>query len=195
MIRLTLFLSILITNVKSQSKLDFGGILADTNFSLTSGLFNGEKECGLDSIIKSKNELEIRLSVGHLPSTAWDEFVIVFNKGIWSTTKFSYLFGRKSFDSLNPIEVFKLKPTMGFDSLFINLKANKIFILPSQEKLNVKEDISDGTRYILTFKAGEKYRTYYFNNPSLYQIEYPDKLEFKYYSNISLLFNRELQKF
>ena len=85
----------------------------------------------------------------------------------------------------NKVDTFNLRPLYSFDSIFISLKKNRIFLLPDQEELILEGGIDDGYDYMLTFKAGNKFRTYEFSNPEGYR-EYNDNIkELEYYVNIT----------
>jgi len=92
--------------------------------------------------------------------------------------------------SQNRIDTFILYPVTTFDTIFATLKANKIFTLPDQKELKTKGSVDDGTEYQLTFKAGDKFRSYEFQNPEIFTRYNKDIPEFVSYANIvETLFN------
>ena len=81
-------------------------------------------------------------------------------------------------------------PIVNDDTLFSTLKKNRIFVLPDQKDLTLKSGVDDGNEYILTFKAGNKFRSYEFNNPDLYLVSNKKVSELENYVNIiNILFN------
>jgi hypothetical protein len=200
--QLTIFLILISTNVFSQKHLGFGQIKADSTFSCIDqlniiyqegGTYNGHST-GLKSICQSGNEFEIRLFVAHRPSVSWDLFVITFNNNIWSATKYSFDWGRKSFDTAQPITISDLRPKNGFDSLFSNLKMNHVFTLPDQNVLAQEILVHDGNIYFLTFKADNKFRRFYFEDPDAYKEHFKNIPEFINFGNIVYFFYKELEK-
>jgi hypothetical protein len=85
----------------------------------------------------------------------------------------------------NKIDTFNLQPLYSYDSIFTSLKKNRIFLLPGQEELVLEGAVDDGYDYVLSFKAGNKFRSYEFSNPDIYR-EYNDNIrELENYVNIA----------
>jgi len=194
-LKLAAFLFFILSTLrcKTQNSLDFGEIRAEKEFSCDYKFRQRERACGLESICKSKDTLEVRLFVGFPPGPSWVFFKLTFNNGKWEGQKFLYNLGWKSFDSLRPIKVFSLIPKTCFDSIYADLKRNRVFTLPSQQELNVKYLISDGSQYVLMFKAGKCFRFYGFNNPEIYSEAYKNIKEFEFYQNIAEIFESKFE--
>jgi hypothetical protein len=83
-----------------------------------------------------------------------------------------------------------LKPLISYDTIFASLRNNKVFILPDQKELTLEWDVDDGYDYSLSFKAGNKFRTYEFSNPEIYREHNKNVPELENYVNIiNILFN------
>jgi len=160
----------------SQTKLDFGEIRGK-NISACIDTIDGE-------ICQSKNQLEIWFTETTFLEGKYNAFILTYNGIRWAALKHEG-------DSLsNAVEKYRLIPVESFESIFSELKKNKLFILPDQKELNVKKPGDDGDAYVLTFKAGEKIRTYQFNNPRLNLKYNKDIPEFENFVNIiEILFN------
>lgn len=190
----TFFLLLISTYAYTQERLYFGKIIADTGFSCNDlyiqreGITPNGHSAGLKTICQSENELEIRLFVVHRPSLTWDLIVLTYNKGAWSLLKYWDNFGRTNYDTAHPVQMFSVKPKQGFDSLFSSLKMNQVFTLPDQDLLTKDYLVDDGNIYFLSFKAGNKMRRYYFENPEEYKEHFEKIKEFQFYDNIASIF-------
>ena len=135
-------------------------------------------------ICQSKLPLDIWLTKSAFMSGRYETINLSFSGSGWKATYYdgSYI--------NNEVDTFNLRPLYSYDSIFVALKKNRIFLLPDQEELILEGAIDDGYDYMLTFKAGNKFRTYEFSNPDLYR-EYNDNIkELEYYINITnILFN------
>jgi hypothetical protein len=172
---LPIFLLIVETGF-SQGNLDFGevnGKSIKTCLETTDG-----------KICRSKNYLEICLSGASLLALKY-KTVILSNDGLkWSAIMY------KGDWSQNRIDTFILNPVTTFDTIFAKLKSNRIFTLPDQKGLKTKGSVDDGTDYQLTFKAGDRFRSYEFRNPDIFIKYNKDVPEFANYVNIvEILFN------
>ncbi len=168
----------------AQTKLNFGNVKADSNFKCKEN-FDGDYNV-VQNICDSKNELEIRLKSSSMPHGNSDLIMLTYNNSKWSAKK--YIFIRSAvYDIVSSVE---LKPND--DSMFNyvlsliydSLKINNIFLLPDQRTLELKGNISDGALYVLTFKASDKFRSYFFSNPKGYIIDNPEIKELNQYCTI-----------
>ncbi len=190
----TILLLSVSTYAYAQERLCFGKIIADTGFSCNDlyvqreGMARNGHSAGLKTICQSENELEIRLFVVHRPSPTWDLIVLTYNKGTWSLSKYLDNIGRTNYDTAHPVQMFSVKPKQGFDSLFSSLKMNQVFTLPNQDVLTKDYLVDDGDIYFLSFKAGNKMRRYYFENPEEYKEHFEKIKEFQFYDNIASIF-------
>ena len=160
----------------SQTKLDFGEIRGK-NISDCIDTIDGE-------ICQSKNQLEIWFTETTFLEGNYNAIYLSYNGVRWTALK------HEGDSTSNRVEKYRLFPIESFESIFSALKKNKIFILPDQKELKVKNPGDDGDEYVLTFKAGEKIRTYQFNNPRLNLKYNKDIPEFENFVNIiEILFN------
>jgi hypothetical protein len=168
-----------------QNKLDYGKVQNDSQFNCNNNFnYSFEK----NSICNSKNELEIRLYAIGFPHGNHIEIILTYRKK-WIATRYVLDICSlndtitKTIQEDTNLNNYKLANSHIFDSL----KANNIFLLPNQYELNIKRTVLDGAGYILTFKIGNKYRTYKFNNPESYANSHPEIKEFRQYANIARL--------
>lgn len=188
------------TQVLSQSHLNYGKVLTNKKFTCNEQSIQREGDTyagystGLPTICQSKNEFEIRFFVAHRPVEDWDLFVLTYNNGTWTATRYWYDFSRKNHDFDHPIKFFTLRPKYGFDSLFVALKQNNVFTLPDQQSLKYKGDVNDGNIYFLTYKVNNKFRRYSFENPDIYKEGNKSMRVFENYDNIASLFYDDLSK-
>jgi hypothetical protein len=146
------------------------------------GKVNGE------DISKCRDSLEGKICHSKLPLEIWltrssflvgeYETVNLSFDGNWKATYYegSYI--------KNKEDTFNLRPVYNYDTIFAALKKNRIFLLPDQADLILEGAVDDGNDYMLTFKAGNKFRTYEFSNPDIYR-EYNDNIkELENYVNI-----------
>jgi hypothetical protein len=131
------------------------------------------------NICHSKLPLDIWLTRSSFLVGKYETINLSFDGGGWKATYYD-----GSYRS-NKIDTFNLHPLYSYDSIFVALKKNRIFLLPDQEELILEGAIDDGYDYMLTFKAGNKFRTYEFSNPDIYR-EYNDNIkELENYVNIT----------
>ena len=176
-----------VATITGQPKLDYGTMQADSNFNCADDV---EKfYFGVDNICNSKNELEIRLRIFSFPGGPSELIDLYYSNGKWCAEKFKSTrqggnVTIKEHSAYNiPADdqpIFNIQ----FNGLFERLRQNNIFLLPNQGLLNYQKTIHDGVGFSLTFKAGNSYRRYHFDNPYQYQNNYPDIKEFRNYTNI-----------
>ena len=164
----------------SQNKPDLGPVKSDPYFSLKHSLSPKEKECGLDDIYHSKNELEIRLNVEGQLFVFTELYVLTYNDTHWTAIKYGNKSLRKKQDTTALVK-----------ALFNTLRQNNIFTLPDQDSIKLPSTFSvdDGVYYTLTFKTGNSFRSYNFNNPDPYLQEFKSIKAFENYTNIVNAFN------
>ena len=167
----------------SQQKLDFGNIRFDSAELCKDYFINyTSSTCPTDIICDSKNELEIRLTLtcGLVPCLKL--YILSFNGKNWD----SFLYKR----SKEGCDTIKLKAKNSFDSVFLSLKKNRLFMLTDVDDISD----NDAASYRVTFKAGDKFRTYQFEDMKFYKDHFP-KNEFNYYLKIVEIFEKELIPF
>ena len=144
----------------------------------------------LNSILKSKNKIEIRLFIRH----SWEgkSCIIMKFNAIWEKLFYKYDYKEKkyvlesvarnedldeTFQKLVTKNIFALSTdsNKGKTSYF-NLDTNKI------EPQN--RYITDGVRYYLEFKVGDNFNAYYFENPESYAAFDPFNHKLKDFSDI-----------
>lgn len=191
--QLTIILLFISTQTSAQSQLDYGKVVANNNFVWTDRPFL-DSFFNLATISDTKNELEIRLGISYMPLPDFDFIVVTYGGNKWAAIKYEE---DRSDTSLNrwQIKSYNLKPRRDFETIFSALKRNNIFTLPNQsDDINVKRNILDGVFYTLTFKAGDKFRTYYFDNPTEYRKQNKKVREFKNYERIASILHNWLGK-
>ena len=144
---------------------------------------------GVD-ILKCQDSLEGKICRSKLPLDIWltrsaflvgkyETINLLFDGSSWKATYYDGSY------TTNKVDTFDLRPLYSYDTIFVSLKKNRIFLLPDQEDLILEGAIDDGYDYMLTFKAGNKFRTYEFSNPEIYR-EYNDNIkELEHYVNIT----------
>jgi hypothetical protein len=160
----------------SQSQLEFGRVKADKHFSCESPSFLDRFD-SLQAICKSENQLELRLRISYNPTLNYALIVVTYNGKTWTATKYEST-------NMSKPKPFKLQALKAYDSIFLELKRNNIFLLPNQSKISHKVEVLDGVGYHLTFKAGNKFRQFEFDNPSDYSQNHKDVKAFQNYNNI-----------
>lgn len=178
----------------SRNKIGYGSVKSDPSFSCNDTQNQVEIYCRLDKICNSKNELEIRLAVEYKPLADFALYVLTKNDNGWTATKYSRDFHHSNNNNSIPITSHKLNVQQDIEKLFDTLKQNDVFSLPDQKDLKVQDYVDDGSWYTLTFKVGEKFRKYEFNNPDIYQEEFGQVVEFKKYLNIANIFYNSFHK-
>lgn len=173
----------------AQKTLDYGGVKGDSNFDCDQNAVGDSISYDIGKVCNSKNELEIRLRTSYAPHSGTNTIVITYNEGNWVAKKFEIKFGGAVGAIVDSKRLFRnpYEPK-GYDSVFMSLferlKKNEIFLLPSQINLHPKGMVMDGVVYLLTYKIGDKFRTYNFDNPQLYKKSNPDMKEFDEYQLI-----------
>lgn len=206
--RVAILILFLISIQTYSQKIDMGRIEADPGFDCSKYTFI-DPLYGLGTIIDSmykvnnichsKNQIEIRFTTSYAPTQIFEIIVLSYNNNSWEGKKYEFNTDTLYYDStLNAnagkIKIYQLHTTKGFDSFFESLKKNNIFSLPDQNDINDKpKGPVCGIIHTLTFKAGDRYRTYQFSNPEYYIKKTKDK-NFKNYYNIRHLLSNELQK-
>lgn len=183
---LQLILLLISTQSFSQNQLDFGRVKGDKSFSCESPDFLDRFD-SLQAICKSKNQLEIRLRVSYNPSLEYALFVITYNGTSWTATKYEAMY-------LGKITSYRLKPLKDFDTIYLELKRSNIFLLPKQSKVLRRIEVLDGVGYNLTFKAGDKFRNYNFDNPEIYSNSHKRLQEFQDYNKIAKILTTWFEK-
>jgi len=151
-----------------------------------------KKQCKCDSlstnICNSKNELEIRINYND--SNAVTHFLMLTYDSIkkWSAIVIldSFIFkdDRRTLIRESS-QTYSLTPVISFDSIFNELKKNKIFRLPGISNFN-------GGGIILTYKAGNKIRHYNFPDPAQLRLFNPTRSGMNRYANIMNIFTNQL---
>jgi hypothetical protein len=186
---LTVVLSLLISlSTFSQQKLDYGKVETDSSFDCTENTNIERLFFDVGNICNSKNELEIRLDQYALRGNN-QLIILTYSNEKWGAEKYkkSRQGGGVYIDhhsTYNIPDGEQFIWDVVFRQILDSLKYNNIFLLPDQSKLNVDMIVHDGVGYRLTFKAGNKFRSYFFNNPESYQEEYDKIPEFKNYVKI-----------
>ncbi len=182
----------------AQNKLDFGAIKADSHFSCNEPQGAIEIDCGLDKICNSKNELEIRVSAFYAPMPFFAIYVLTYSDSGWAAKKYEYNLAYKKYDTSHLIQIATLKSRQTIENIFDTLKLNNIFTLPDQDSLqhdlNIKSYVDDGSIYLVTFKVGNQFRKYDFDNPKIFHEKYREVKEFTYYLNIANVFYNAFDK-
>lgn len=172
----------------AQKPLDYGMVKVDsvydchkTNLKFDSLYF------GIKSICNSKNELEIRLKIFRRPNGGTELIILAYDNIKWISKKFQLTHGiagnkidRTTFDDYFNDTTHNFV----YRTIFKILKDNNVFALPDQDELNIVSNVYHGTRFELTFKAGNKFRTYAYENPEFYSNEYKDIKELKQFINL-----------
>jgi len=177
---LLIILLLISTQSFSQNQIDFGKVKADESFSCNSPEFLDRFD-SLQVICKSNNPLEIRLKVSYHPSLKYALFVINYDGTRWVATKYEATYPGKP-------RSHNLKPIKNFDTIFLELKRSNIFLLPNQREVLRKIEVLDGVSYSLTFKAGNKFRTYNFDNPDFYSSRHRKISQLQDYNKIADIF-------
>jgi hypothetical protein len=183
---LQLILLLISTQSFSQNRLDFGRVKADKDFSCEKSDFLDHFD-SLQAICKSKNQLEIRFRVSYNPSLEYAFFVITYDGTSWTAIKYEAMY-------LGKIRSYRLKPLKDFDTIFLELKRSNIFLLPKQGKILRKIEVLDGVSYDLTFKAGDKFRNYDFDNPDFYSDRHKRTQQFQDYNRIAKILTTWFEK-
>ncbi len=183
--RLTLILLFVSSQTLAQDQLNYGKVLTDKDFTCNTRPFL-DSFFNLANICDAKNELEIRLRISYMPLPDFDFIVVTYDGNKWAATKYEENWGDPSTSGAQ-IKSYKLQPSRDFETIFSALKRNNIFTLPNQSDINIKRNILDGVVYTLTFKAGDKFRTYYFDNPTEYRKQNKKMQEFKNYERIATI--------
>src|SRR5687767_11760395 len=138
-----IFLSI---SCNSQTLLQFGEVKGND--------ISNCQESSKGKICQSKFQLEIWLTNAMLLAGKYETITLSFDGNNWEAKKY------KGDWITNAVDTIKLQPLYGYDTLLSILKKNRIFVLPDQTDLGLKNSVDDGNEYTLIFKAGNKFRTY-----------------------------------
>ncbi len=176
----------------SQKQLDYGSVIANPNFTCKETIL--ETYCKLRNICNSKNKVEIRLEVSYEPTIDFALYVLVNNDSGWSATKYSRSLHHSSNNTSLSIDTHNMGNPQVAEKLFDTLKENNVFGLPEQDDLKINGFVDDGSVYTLTFKVGQNFRTYHFNNPETYEEIYGKVKQFKNYLNIANAFHHAFDK-
>jgi hypothetical protein len=176
---------------KAQKTLDYGEVKADVNFKCPETAHWDSAIFGVGNICDSKNELEIRFNTAFSPLMS-NLIMITFANGKWSARQFITKQGGSVGNKTECTTILqdpyaKQIYDSVFAALFETLKQNNVFLLPNRNELtkpNATEAVNDGMYYDLTFKVGDKFRAYHFDNPKAYKQSYPDMIEYKNYTSI-----------
>jgi hypothetical protein len=183
-----IFLLLLFASVRSfsQDQLDFGKVRADENFTCSDRPFI-DSSYRIDKICDSKNVFEVRLGIMYAPLPGFELIVLAYDGSNWTAIKYEDRFNDSAYNTprgSGRVKVTQLKPKKDFRRVFKALKRNNIFTLPDQNEIKVKRFVFDGVGYSLTFKAGNKFRTYTFDNTEEYRKRYKHIKEFRNYDCI-----------
>ncbi|HSU27596.1 MAG TPA: hypothetical protein VLJ68_04390 [Chitinophagaceae bacterium] len=162
----------------AQKAPDPGPVKTNPNFGCSASDPDTVK-MGIGTICTSKNEIEIRLRAAYHPTLSQDMAVLSFKNGKWKAKMIRLrpgTFGLR-LETVSFVEEvhFAKSNRVFFDSLFLVLKENNIFLLPDQLELGKNIQVSDGTDYTITYNVRGKYRTFRYNNPEIYLQQFPDE--------------------
>jgi hypothetical protein len=184
---ITIFLPIIVT---AQTIPDIGEIRIDTVFDCNK--YRGiEMSLGAPSICDSKNDFEFRLICVYRPHGNRELIVLSCNDNQWEIKKYSSAassYGRliviSTFDTMSVHNSYVHPFVMLLDTLI----HNKAFLIPNQSELLANHNILDGSLYILTFKIGNKFRQYSYDNPETNLEYFPRQIEYIRLKNIIMTF-------
>jgi hypothetical protein len=150
---------------------------------------------GIPKICDSKNDIEIRLSTTYAPTGFFNFSLFAFDGSKWSAKNYLFNFGDTiwydtAYNTKQGSVVITDFPANSINIMFDLLTRNNIFTLPNQSEIPVKKLMTCGVMYVLTFKIGNRFRTYQFNNAKDYHKEYPRRKEFENYTNIIHIMNK-----
>lgn len=135
----------------------------------------------LSSITKSVNLLEIRLYTHGQLSGDYCK-ILSFDGAKWNIEQYD-----KSRFAVKRIQTSASQ--INFITVMDSLKSNQIFTLPHQSELQLSGGVDCGTHYLLAYKAGTKFRTYTFSNPSAFLDMNPDCGPLQNYINVIRIFD------
>ena len=184
-----IFILLFPCRLPAQEKPVFGEVKADKLFKCTE---YAERDavyatCNpVENICNSKYELEIRLHYYSMPHGGEGLIIVTYGNNKWDARMYKYERASLGYQLQYTIAKpeFNNMYNYSFSLVFDTLKSNHIFLLPSQAELPVKGWVSDGVGYAITFKAGDQFRTYYFNNPKSYMQMNENLPELKQYETI-----------
>lgn len=150
---------------------------------------------GLTPLAFSKNYLEIRVISIYMPLGGFSEQVITFNGNNWDGFKLEQ--SNRTYDSLTKTRILKkskLVAKNGYSKFISKLEKADLFIIPSQNEIKLDNRISvfDGVSYAILYKVGAKFRCVRYNNPDVFQKEYPQIKNFKKFRKLIKLFSKNL---
>jgi len=192
LIATTIFI-LVVSAVTAQTKdktIFVGNVISDTTTFRSNDYLTS-----LTSILKSENRIEIRFITS--PSFENTNYtVLTFNKK-WSAKYYYYKPGTKNLFSKD------INAIIDIDTIFSRLVSNNIFSLPNQNSLKTgkykynpetnefidsRMEMADGTCYYIEFKVGDFYRRYSYCNPNHYADFYPQVYELRNFANIVEIF-------
>lgn len=164
----------------AQKKLDFGEIKENSNYMMI-----GQSD---KSICNSAYQLEISLTRAWLLMGRYENVNLTFDGWKWCAVKLN---GNLIAGKTDTIAVV---PVINYDTLFLALKSNNIFLLDDQDLLKLKGTADDGTEYSLSYKAGKHCRSYKFQNPEVYKRMNENVVALTNYINIVQLLFEDLHE-
>jgi len=183
------------TKAFAQNPPDFGKVRADTNFCTNYSPGWLDSIYNIPNICNTVNQLELRFWTVGLPMPNFELITLSYDSiSGWQAFKYTDNYSYAMYDTAvkQTVTKLKLKPAPDFETLFDALKRNDIFTLPNQRELKFTDFVLDGTNYEVTFKAGDKFRTYTFYNPEILLKRNRQVKEFKKYIRIARLFYNSL---
>jgi hypothetical protein len=184
-----LFLFVFSTICNAQ--LDYGKVKGSTKLC---NRLNKGKNYNPTHLCTSKNIFEVRLTMITTDSM-WRVVTLSYDSNkTWKAkqnvtklkiTDFPEMVGS---DNSQPMI---LEPTISYDSIFSCLKENGLFTLNSQSDLGLY--ISPvSVAHTIVYKAGNKYRRFYFYDVETSLSQYPNNKKIRQYSNILRLLTSDL---
>jgi hypothetical protein len=168
----------------AQRQLDFGEIPRAVDSSFLGFFQRQYTVSGLIPLTESKNQLEIRYYAfgmfgGHCSILSFDGYRwhFVHSELSYDTSKTTRF---DTIDIAQPI----------LEDSFDSLKVNKLFYLEGQRMLNIEQLVWDGAQGFVSYKAGNAFGTYDFDNPCDYANLRKNIAELKYYCNVESTFNK-----
>lgn len=164
----SILISLNIFAQKDVNKIYLGKFYADS-----SSIIKSNNYYNLNSILKSPNQIEIRLFIRH--SWSGKRCIILQFKDEWKKTIYKYNSAEKKY------VIESVSSGKELDTIFQKLVSKNIFAIKNDIKIKYKyfdiktnkiegihHQITDGISYLIEFKVGQNYRSYYFENPEVY---------------------------
>ena len=174
-----LILSLLLSFTKVTSQINPNDVLGSDNFKIKESKYY-DTSYGLYPIVNSSYEIEIRLYEYEMMGSRCQ--ILCFDGNKWTGKTMGII--RYAQESQKV-----LKPGLNFNNILDSLLKNNIFKLPDQSKLNLKGDNTNGANYTISYKVGNKMRSYDFSNPKYYLKMNKGYKELENYIAIVGLFN------